>query len=169
MRTTLIHPIGFCEYLPKSRQMPGQTTCTFARGRSRRAEPEHANVLAKTGWTRSSIQDRLFELCHVRRSRIRSLNAALTPKGSDDDLIPVFESSDRFLVFVAGADGLYSVVFPSWSAGAHGNNPVHMAVVVIGRARFRSQRVEYRPIRTVRVLHRVRSDQSDDVPDLGVH
>ena len=62
------------------------------------------------------------------RSRIRSLNAALTPKGSDDDLIPVFESPDRFLVFVAGADGLYSVVFPSWSAGAHGNNPVHMAV-----------------------------------------
>ena len=91
--------------------------------------PEHANVLAKAGWTRSSIQDRLFELCHVRRSRIRSLNAALTPKGSDDDLIPVFESPDRFLVFVAGADGLYSVVFPSWSAGAHGNNPVHMAVV----------------------------------------
>ena len=30
---------------------------------------------------RSPIQDRLFELCHVRRSRIRSLNAALTSKG----------------------------------------------------------------------------------------
>ncbi len=91
--------------------------------------PEHANVLAKAGWTRSSIQQRLFNLCHVRRSRIRSMNAALTPKGADDDLIPVVESPDRFLVFVAGAEGLYSAVFPSWSAGAHGNNAVHMPVI----------------------------------------
>jgi hypothetical protein len=91
--------------------------------------PEHANVLAKAGWTRKSIQERLFELCHVSRSRIRSLNAALTPKGPDDDLIPVVESPDRFLVFVAGAEGLYSAVFPSWSAGAHGNNAVHMPVI----------------------------------------
>lgn len=91
--------------------------------------PEHANVLAKAGWTRSSIQQRLFDLCHVRRSRIRSLNAALSPKGADDDLISVVESPDRFLVFVAGADGLYSAVFPSWSAGAHGNNAVHAVVV----------------------------------------
>ena len=90
--------------------------------------PEHANVLAKAGWTRKSIQERLFELCHVSRSRIRSLNAALTPKGPDDDLIPVVESPDRFLVFGAGAEGLYSAVFPSWSAGAHGNNAVHMPV-----------------------------------------
>ena len=91
--------------------------------------PEHANVLAKAGWTRQSIQERLFELCHVSRSRIRSMNAALTPKGADDDLIPVVESPDRFLVFVAGAEGLYSAVFPSWSAGAHGNNAVHMPVI----------------------------------------
>ena len=90
--------------------------------------PEHANVLAKAGWTRQSIQERLFELCHVSRSRIRSMNAALTPKGADDDLLPVVESPDRFLVFVAGADGLYSAVFPSWSAGAHRNNAVHMPV-----------------------------------------
>jgi hypothetical protein len=91
--------------------------------------PEHANVLAKAGWTRQSIQERLFELCHVSRARIRSLNAALTPKGADDDLIPVVESPDQFLVFVAGAEGLYSAVFPSWSAGAHGNNAVHMPVI----------------------------------------
>jgi len=30
---------------------------------------------------------------------------------------------------VAGAEGLYSVVFPSWSAGAHGNIAVHQQVI----------------------------------------
>lgn len=91
--------------------------------------PEHANVLAKAGHTRQTIQERLFDLCHVERSRIRSLNAALAPRGNDNDSIAVVENPDRFLVFVAGADGLYSAVFPSWSAGAHGNNAVHQLVV----------------------------------------
>ena len=36
---------------------------------------------------------------------------------------------DDILVFVAGGSGLYSAVFPSWAAGAHGNAAVRETVV----------------------------------------
>jgi len=91
--------------------------------------PEHAAVLGAAGWDRERVQRRLHELSTVTIGRLRDLNPAFAPAGDDDDVIHVLRSPDHVLVFVAGAEGLYSAVFPSWSAGGHGNIAVHQAVV----------------------------------------
>ncbi|MGA1036159.1 MAG: hypothetical protein ACO3VI_12640 [Ilumatobacteraceae bacterium] len=89
--------------------------------------PEHARVLDDAGWDRRRIQQRLCGLSTVSADRIRSLNPAFTPKHESD--VEVLTSPDSVVVIVAGAEGLYSAVFPSWSAGAHGNIAVHQQVV----------------------------------------
>jgi hypothetical protein len=91
--------------------------------------PEHAAVLHAAGWDRERIQHRLHELCVVSVERLRSLNPAFAPSGDDGDEIHVLRSPEHVLMFVAGAEGLYSAVFPSWSAGGHGNIAVHQPVV----------------------------------------
>ena len=90
--------------------------------------PEHARVLADAGWDRSSIRQRIWELSTTTRGELRSLNPAFTPRGDDPELVHVLESPDHVLLLVAGAEGLYSAVFPSWSAGARGNIAVHQMV-----------------------------------------
>lgn len=90
--------------------------------------PEHARVLSGAGWDRAEIQARLHAACTVSAQRLRSLNPAFTPRGEASE-ISIIPSPERILVFTAGAEGLYSAVFPSWSAGAHGNVPVHQAVL----------------------------------------
>jgi len=91
--------------------------------------PEHARVLSGAGWTRETIQQRVFDLCHVPRGRIRLLNPAFTPRGDDADMVRTVPSPEHVVVFVAGAEGLYSAVFPSWSAGGHGNVVVNEPVI----------------------------------------
>ena len=91
--------------------------------------PEHARVLADAGWDRERIAQQLVGLCSVKRSMIRSFNPAFVGAGDDDDDVAVLRSPDHVVVIVAGAEGLYSAVFPSWSAGGHGNIAVHQAVV----------------------------------------
>lgn len=91
--------------------------------------PEHAQVLAGAGWNRASISRRLWELATTTTGVLRSLNPAFAPRGDDNDKVHVLNSPDHVLLLVAGAEGLYSAVFPSWSAGAHGNVAVHQMVV----------------------------------------
>ena len=91
--------------------------------------PEHARVLSGAGWTREAIQQRVFDLCHVPCERLRLLNPALAPRVDDDEMVPAVPSPEHVVVFVAGAEGLYSAVFPSWSAGGHGNVVVHEPVI----------------------------------------
>jgi hypothetical protein len=91
--------------------------------------PEHAKVLAGAGWDRSEIQRRLFEKCTLTRQHLASLNPNFAARGADDDSVPVLPAPDRIVIFVAGGEGLYSAVFPSWSAGGHGNRAVHQMVL----------------------------------------
>lgn len=91
--------------------------------------PEHARVLANAGWDRAAIRRRIWELSTTTRDELRSLNPAFTPRGDDRGDIHVLESPNHVVVIVAGAEGLYSAVFPSWSAGAHGNIAVHQPVI----------------------------------------
>ncbi len=90
--------------------------------------PEHARVLAGAGWDRSEIQQRLFDKCRVTKQQITSLNPNFAPRG-DGEEISILPGPDRILIFVTGGEGLYSAVFPSWSAGAHGNRAVHQMVL----------------------------------------
>jgi len=44
-------------------------------------------------------------------------------------MVRTVPSPEHVVVFVAGAEGLYSAVFPSWSAGGHGNVVVNEPVI----------------------------------------
>jgi hypothetical protein len=79
--------------------------------------PDHAHVLASVGHDRTSVQNALFELAIDRRARLRSLNPALVAEGPAEEPLHVVATPSSILVLVAGGDGTYSVVMPTWAAG----------------------------------------------------
>lgn len=87
--------------------------------------PDHAAVLARGGFGRADVQRELQRLAVNRRGRLRELNPMFAGSGSDDDLVHAVPAPERILVAVAGGSGLYSAVFPSWAAGAHGCPILH--------------------------------------------
>ncbi|WP_439116164.1 hypothetical protein [Ilumatobacter sp.] len=95
--------------------------------------PEHAQVLADAGMSRSDVQAELQRMAVNTRGQIRSFNTGFIAAGNDDDIIPAVRRPADIVLFVAGGTGLYSAVFPSWAAGAHRNTVVH-EVVATGAA-----------------------------------
>ena len=84
----------------------------------RRARPGRARAgptcsASCTGWRRTGAAS-----C---ASSTRRSPGPATPTTSS----PTLPSPDHVLVLVAGGGGLYSSVFPSWSAGAHANPILH--------------------------------------------
>jgi hypothetical protein len=79
--------------------------------------PDHARAIATIGMTKRDLQGAIFEQAGDRRERLRSLNPALMPDGPADDVMRVVTSPDDILVVVAGGDGTYSAVMPTWAAG----------------------------------------------------
>lgn len=105
---------------------PGSNNAFFRTGSVAVAlNPEHADVLARAGFTRADVRAELHRLATNRRGELRALNPAFAGSGGADDELPVLPSPDHVLVLVAGGGGLYSSVFPSWSAGAHANPILH--------------------------------------------
>jgi hypothetical protein len=87
--------------------------------------PDHAAVLARAGLGRADVQRELHRLATNTRRDLRELNPAFAGTGDADDELHALPSPDHVLVLVAGGGGLYSTVFPSWSAGAHLNPILH--------------------------------------------
>ena len=90
--------------------------------------PEHAQVLADAGMSRSDVQAELQRMAVNTRGQIRSFNTGFIATGDDNDLIPAVRRPTDIVLFVAGGAGLYSAVFPSWAAGTHRNSVVHEIV-----------------------------------------
>jgi hypothetical protein len=108
---------------------PGSNNAFFRTGSVAVAlNPEHAAVLAKAGLGRGDVQRELHRLAVNRRGELRALNPGFAGRGDDDDELPAVPSPDHVLLLVAGGGGLYSSVFPSWSAGAHANPIVHQRI-----------------------------------------
>jgi hypothetical protein len=95
--------------------------------------PDHAAVLGAAGMTRADVQQRIWELSHHSRDTLRTYNPGFAGRGSGDDVLPSVPTPNDILVLVAGGGGLYSMVFPSWGAGGHGN-PVVSERIDIGQA-----------------------------------
>ncbi|MCU1504279.1 MAG: hypothetical protein JWM12_3633 [Ilumatobacteraceae bacterium] len=87
--------------------------------------PDHAAVLARAGLGRADVQRELHRLATNLRGDLRELNPAFAGSGDAGDELHALPSPDHVLVLVAGGGGLYSTVFPSWSAGAHLNPILH--------------------------------------------
>lgn len=95
--------------------------------------PEHAAVLGRAGMSHLDVRVELHRLAANPRGRLRDLNPMFAGGGDADDVIAALPSPDHVLLFVAGGGGLYSQVFPSWSAGGH-HNPIVREVVELDQA-----------------------------------
>jgi hypothetical protein len=87
--------------------------------------PEHAKVLANANLNRETVTRRLFELTHYPKTA--RMGGAMSG-GAEEGEYACFSDPSQILVLVAGGSGLYSMVMPSWCAGAHKNSPVSVLV-----------------------------------------
>lgn len=92
--------------------------------------PEHANILSGAGLSRRDVAVRLFELAHHPRAELERLASAFAGRAGDHDLVSCFETPEQILIMMAGGSGLYSMVLPSWCAGAHRNSAVSVQVAI---------------------------------------
>src|SRR5262249_28215586 len=85
--------------------------------------PEHANLISDQGWTRSDIQNYLFEravrsVADLRRGgmwRMKDWTGALYERSSyETALVPFVRRAEDILLPVAGGHGKHSVVIPSF-------------------------------------------------------
>ena len=83
--------------------------------------PEHAATLAAAGLSREDIAARLCELAVHSRAEMERYGSAFMNWSKPEDEYHCFGSPEQILVLMAGGSGLYSMVMPSWSAGAHRN------------------------------------------------
>ncbi|MEM7001877.1 MAG: hypothetical protein AAF529_13900 [Pseudomonadota bacterium] len=92
--------------------------------------PEHADVLARNNLSRQAASQRLWELTHLSKADRTEFGGPFSGRHKDDDgaTYAAFPSPEHILLLVAGGVGLYSMVMPSWCAGAHNNSAVSVAV-----------------------------------------
>lgn len=83
--------------------------------------PDHANVLHKAGLTRQDIAKELCERCCIEAEDVAQLMGALA--GPNPKKKYAFSDPSQILILMAGGNGLYSMVMPSWATGGHANSP----------------------------------------------
>ncbi|MBO6657565.1 MAG: hypothetical protein JJ934_11755 [Pseudomonadales bacterium] len=88
--------------------------------------PEHALVLEKAGLNREDTAEEIHKRCRFENKRLNKLSPGFAPKtqGTRD----AFNGPEQLLILMAGGSGLYSMVMPSWCAGAHKNSPSSVVV-----------------------------------------
>ena len=89
--------------------------------------PEHAKILADAGLDRPAILQRLWELTHYPTERLSYFSAGFAER-IKGDTYRCFKRPEDILLLMAGGSGLYSMVMPSWCAGAHQNRYVSQRV-----------------------------------------
>jgi hypothetical protein len=93
--------------------------------------PEHAQILARANLSRDAVAQRLWELTHFPKAQLKEFGSAFAGWLADDELegeYRAFPDPSNILILMAGGSGLYSMVMPSWSAGAHRNPAVSVAL-----------------------------------------
>lgn len=91
--------------------------------------PDHAKILAKFGHTRERIQEEVHRRARHTIEHLKGIAPEIVIGRSTGEL-PSLRGPDRLLVCVAGGAGAYSLVFPSWGAGAHRNPAVSREIMV---------------------------------------
>jgi len=90
--------------------------------------PDHAAALAAAGLSREDVAKKLSELAAHPRADIERYGRDFMGWSKDGDMFHCFASPEQILVLMAGGSGLYSMVMPSWSAGAHRNPAISVKV-----------------------------------------
>jgi len=90
--------------------------------------PDHANLLAAAGLDRHGIAEELYARCKISTEELRRLvpnfAGGATAKGDRY----AFTGPEQLIILMAGGGGLYSMVMPSWCAGAHKNSPSSIVI-----------------------------------------
>lgn len=94
--------------------------------------PEHAGTLAREGWTKARLRERIQEItARPLRERLQDADsgAGIPPRAAAeqdlDQLVSKFRSGDSIQILVAGSRaGMLSVVFGGWVSGPMGSQPV---------------------------------------------
>ena len=89
--------------------------------------PDHTKVLDAAGYDRAKIQQRLAELAVVPIEVARELHPRNFAK-VDASQVSAIRDPEQILLVQAGGTGLYSMVMPTWCAGAHSNSAVHAEI-----------------------------------------
>lgn len=88
--------------------------------------PEHASVLHKAGLSRQDIASEIYQRCKMDGAEANRLCAGFARKTLNPR--QAFTGPDQLLILMSGGSGLYSMVMPSWSAGANKNSAVSVKV-----------------------------------------
>ena len=88
--------------------------------------PEHASVLHKAGLSRQDIATEIYQRCKMDGAEANRLCAGFARKTLNPR--QAFTGPEQLLVLMSGGSGLYSMVMPSWSAGANRNSAVSVKV-----------------------------------------
>ncbi|MDA0273464.1 MAG: hypothetical protein O3C68_09465, partial [Proteobacteria bacterium] len=88
--------------------------------------PEHAEVLNKAGLTRQDIAEGIHRRSTMPETEINKLAPGFARKDSGNR--EAFNGPEQLLILMSGGSGLYSMVMPSWCAGAHKNSPSSVKV-----------------------------------------
>ena len=92
--------------------------------------PDHAATLASAGMSRQDVATKLCDLAKHPRADIERYGRAFMGWSTEEDTFNCFGSPEQILVLMAGGSGLYSMVMPSWSAGAHRNAAISVKVAL---------------------------------------
>ena len=88
--------------------------------------PEHASVLHKAGLSRQDIATEIYQRCKMDGAEANRLCAGFARKTLNPR--QAFTGPEQLLILMSGGSGLYSMVMPSWSAGANKNSAVSVKV-----------------------------------------
>jgi hypothetical protein len=88
--------------------------------------PEHASVLHKAGLSRQDIATEIYQRCKMDGAEANRLCAGFARKTLNPR--QAFTGPEQLLILMSGGSGLYSMVMPSWSAGANRNSAVSVKV-----------------------------------------
>ena len=87
--------------------------------------PEHAGLLARAGYDRSSIARAICERSSIPKAKAEQYYGALYIDGpGDGENLPAIRNPDQISLIVAGGPGAYSAVLPGWSYAPHRCAPV---------------------------------------------
>ena len=89
--------------------------------------PEHAEIFARADMTRSDIQLGLWQATHYPKDRLAYFAQGFAARFRDQEY-RCFDQPEDILVLMAGGSGLYSMVMPSWCAGANRNRYVSQLI-----------------------------------------
>ncbi len=81
--------------------------------------PDHAKVLHEAGLSRQDIAQELYDRCVLDMDEIREIAPTFAGRS---DTRHAFTGPEQILILMAGGSGLYSMVMPSWCAGANKNS-----------------------------------------------